>query len=369
MLEWVISSGVLIALIIALRFFLKGKISLRLQYTLWALVLLRLLVPVSFGSSGLSVMNAVERAAVDTSSFTSAAVRYVGGDTSALAVAELAPNAGMEEQAAQYEANRQEWQAEMDAARAETGITITVADILRYIWLSGAAVIALWLLASNLRLALKLKKSRRSIEVEGCQLPVYMSDEVDTPCLFGLLRPAIYMTTEATESATTLRHSIEHETTHYRHGDHIWSLLRGACLALHWYNPLVWWAAVLSRNDAELACDEATIKRIGENERAEYGRTLIGLTCEKRPALLITATTMTGSGRSIKERIKLIAKKPRMAAYTLIAVLLIAAVAAGCTFTGANDNPYALTSKLSIDEITSVSIWGDGGSASCQRMK
>lgn len=72
-----------------------------------------------------------------------------------------------------------------------------------------------------------------------------------------------------------LRHTVEHEITHFRHGDHFWSALRSVCIALHWYNPLVWWAAILSRNDAELACDEGTIRRIGEDARAEYGRTLI----------------------------------------------------------------------------------------------
>lgn len=74
---------------------------------------------------------------------------------------------------------------------------------------------------------------------------------------------------------------------------------------------------------------------MGESERASYGRTLIGLTCEKRPAVLLTATTMTGSGKSIKERIALIAKKPRMAAITLVVVVLLVAVVVGVTYTGA----------------------------------
>ena len=64
MLEWIISSSVLIAVVIALRFALKGKISLRLQYALWALVLVRLIIPFSFGSSSLSVMNSVEQSSV-----------------------------------------------------------------------------------------------------------------------------------------------------------------------------------------------------------------------------------------------------------------------------------------------------------------
>ena len=53
MVEWIVSSSVLIAVVILLRFVLKGKISLRLQYALWALVLVRLLVPVSFGDTAM----------------------------------------------------------------------------------------------------------------------------------------------------------------------------------------------------------------------------------------------------------------------------------------------------------------------------
>ena len=63
MIEWIVSSSVLIAVVILLRTLLKGKISLRLQYALWGLVLLRLLIPVSFGSTALSVTNAVPRSA------------------------------------------------------------------------------------------------------------------------------------------------------------------------------------------------------------------------------------------------------------------------------------------------------------------
>ena len=57
MTEWIISSSVLIVLVIALRFALGRRIGLRLRYALWALVLVRLLVPVSFGSSTVSVEN------------------------------------------------------------------------------------------------------------------------------------------------------------------------------------------------------------------------------------------------------------------------------------------------------------------------
>lgn len=133
----------------------------------------------------------------------------------------------------------------------------------------------------------------------------------------------------------TLTHSVGHELTHFRHGDHVWALLRCLCLVLHWYNPLVWLAAALSRRDAELACDEATIRRLGEAERAAYGRTLIGITCGSRPSLLRTATTMNCGKSGLKERISLIVKRPRTAAWALVILLLAAVFVTGCTFTGA----------------------------------
>lgn len=175
---------------------------------------------------------------------------------------------------------------------------------------------------------------------------VYVSDRIDTPCLFGLLKPAIYITYPVADDDKLLRHTLAHEATHFRHRDHVWALLRCVCLALHWYNPLVWWAAFLSRQDGELACDEGTIAQLGEGERAEYGRTLIGMTCQKKANVLITATTMNSGKSSLRERIVLIAKKPKMAVYTLIAVVLIAAVAVGCTFTGARQDRADAYEKL-----------------------
>lgn len=221
----------------------------------------------------------------------------------------------------------------------------TLAEIAKAIWIAGMVVLGGLFLFSNIQFSWKLKKCRIllgninelcSIKRKGLpELKVYQTDVVETPCLYGLLCPSIYVTEEVMEKNVSMQHVLEHELTHYRHRDYIWSLLRVVCLVLHWYNPLVWWASILSRNDAELACDEATIKRLGEQERASYGRTLIDLTCEKRSAILITATTMTGSKKSIKERIFLIAKNPKMRKSVLAGVILLAVLALIFTFTGA----------------------------------
>jgi len=224
-------------------------------------------------------------------------------------------------------------------------------------WGIGALILGLWLLGINARFAGNLRRSRRRLAIKKCPLPVYVTEAVPTPCLFGWFRPRIYVTKEAAADETALCHSLAHELTHYRHGDHLWAVLRGLCLILHWYNPLVWLAAVLSRWDGELCCDEATIRRLGEGERASYGRTLLAVTCQGQTNPLLTATSMTGNGQSIQERIRLLVKRPRTAAYTLAVVVVIAAVAAGCTFTGAQkgDSEVQITLAEGIDTPQAVS--------------
>lgn len=334
-MQWIVSSSVLILVVIALRYVLRGKLSLRMQYALWLLVLVRLLVPVSFGASDLSVMNAVpERAPTVQQGTDRQDIVGERNDAPANAGTVGIPAQSMNEA------------APPDLVQNVTTATVTAptvektdwARIAKTVWLAGAAALGLVFLAVNLRFGKKLRRSRERVEETDACLPVYESGETDTPCLFGVAKPSIYVTPDTRTEAETLRYALAHEQTHYRHGDNLWAVLRGVCLALHWYNPLVWWAAELSRRDAELACDEATIRRIGESERAAYGRTLIRMTCEKRPALLVTATMMTDSGKGLRERITLLVKKPKTAAYTAVAVLLIAGLSVACTFTGGREN-------------------------------
>ena len=331
MLEWIASSCALILAVLLLRRLLRGRIGPGLQYALWLLVLARLLLPVSFGAARVSVQNLVrdadERAA-------SRVVTYVNQTAPDPVPFEPAPAQSAPAQP-QYTQSAAAPQPQPEAPLTETARPVMLSDILRCAWYAGMSAMALWLIATNLAFRARLAKRARRIEYPGCKLPLYITEAVETPCLFGVLRPAIYITPEAASEPVTLAHSVEHELTHYRHGDHIWALLRCLCLVLHGYNPLVWLAAALSRRDAELACDEATIRRLGENERAAYGRTLIRISCERRATLLRTATTMNCGKRGLRERIALIAKRPKTAAYALVILILAAIAVTGCTFTGA----------------------------------
>ena len=341
MTEWILSSSILILIVIGLRTLFKGKISLRLQYAIWGLVLLRLLLPVSFGSSRISVENLSEtiqkqpavQAFSDAGNLNIPSQSYeeayhqVVQEYEAAGI-DVGSLQGSDLEALEYEA--------YDQMRGKR-LSEIAGEIALVIWVAGMALVGIAFVSTNIRFRSRILSSRHALEIQKNHLNVYATGEIDTPCLFGMKHPAIYVTCGVADNQTLLRHTLEHEATHYRHGDHIWAVLRCVCLAVHWYNPLVWWGAFLSQRDAELACDEATIQRLGEAERAEYGRTLIGMTCQKKANILVTATTMNSGKRGLRERIMLIAKKPKMALYTLLTVILVAAIAVGCTFTGAKN--------------------------------
>lgn len=328
MKAWIITSSVLILMVICLRTVLKGKISLKLQNALWLLVLVRLLIPVNPLSSSMSVLNAVPES--PRASVTEPAAKnalQAGG----AAVSQTPAPAAAAKKAVKSAVKTP------DAAPVSRSKAPSAAAIARMIWLCGAGVFALVLLTSNLRFRNRLRRTRKPLTVDGTNLSVYLACGLPSPCLFGLLHPAVYLPPEAAENPAALRHVLVHEDTHFRRGDNWWNLLRCAALALHWYNPLVWLAALLSRRDTELACDEAAVKRLGEDQRADYGRTLIAMASRAgKPAdLLCCATTMTSGKRGLRERITLLAKKPRTAAAAALCLLLAVCVATGCTFTGA----------------------------------
>lgn len=359
MIEWVVSSCILILAVIALWYLLRGRISLRLQYALWLLVLARLLIPVSFGSTDISVMSVVEKApavqAVESVREVDTIWQAHDGSVEGYPAGPLMPDTPVT--VAPSVTNDQ-------FSRMESALTLR--KLLLPVWRCGAAVTLLVFLSANLRFAGRLRKSRRPLAVEGAALAVYVAEERAVPCLFGLFRPAIYVTQATADDPVLLRHAVAHETTHFRHGDHVWALLRAVCLALHWWNPLVWWAAKLSRQDGELACDEATIRALGETERAAYGRTLIRMACGRGVSPLLTATAMDGGKTSLHERIVLLAKKPRTAALAAIALVLAAALCVGCTFTGAKKEELsgnlgsiaAMMAKLTTDDLSSESVNG-----------
>ena len=120
MTEWIVTSSVLILVVLGLRFALKGKLRLRLQYGLWALVLIRLLIPLSIASP-LSIMNFMPQPQV-----LDRTVGYRDYQLPDLAMPEIDPSLSPEEQQVQLEQNKITFEQEIEAAKKQTGTPVTV---------------------------------------------------------------------------------------------------------------------------------------------------------------------------------------------------------------------------------------------------
>ena len=346
-MELLITSSLLILAVLAARALLAGRISRRMQYALWGLVLLRLLLPVSLPQSRASVLNALPQTAqvsfagsgeiqnetlpipVDTEAQTGTAETAITGEMQA-GLAEITNNAASAPQ-------HPEW-------------SLNPAALLPVVWAAGALLTGGAMLWANLRFSLRLRRERCLLDITPERtggLPVYLCHDLASPCLHGLVHPAIYLNPEALKSPERLEFVLAHEKAHHRHKDHLWGALRCFVLAAYWFDPLVWWAAAVSKRDCELACDEAVTASMEEDRRRDYGRCLVELIPRRAPGTaLLAATSMSGTARSMRQRLKAIvtAKKPRRAAIALTlagAVLLTA-----CTFTGAREKTIASADEL-----------------------
>ena len=349
MKEILITSSVLILVLLVLRRLFRNTISRRAQYALWAVVLVRLLVPVSLPAVDFSILTVSEPVQ-------SAVVRRMEERPVYVRPVERAPISEYPmaydlEPGDQIPVKESSGYVVLDG----NGVTVTkyaekttAGEVLVWIWKAGAAAMACFFLLTNLRFWAFLRKNRKPFPTQARACPVYLCEGLPSPCLFGLFRPAIYLTPAAAADPASLRHVLAHEETHARHLDPLWSLLRGVCLSLYWFDPLVWAAAWCSKTDCELACDEGALGRLGDGQRLAYGQTLLSLIPVRRGPgnPLLAATTMTAGKRQLKERIVRIAENRKGAAVALVTAAALVAAVSACAFTGSKaEGPQALTGK------------------------
>lgn len=358
MVEWTIISTVLILTVLVIRRCCIGKIPHGLIYGLWFVVLVRLLVPVTPVESSFSILNFIPQWKV--SGFDEDVVKGNNEETKVnllekniyltdeLVRTSLAENVGDKGEQRQepvepfYFSNadvRQNFSADdgnySGNEMLKPAEKHTPASMLLYrIWFAGVIIMTLFFVTVNLRFYVRIRNS--AVFVKSCgKLRVYDTKEVISPCLFGIIMPAVYLDGSRIRSETMKEHILLHETIHYRHKDNLWAALRAVAVILHWYNPVVWYAAFVSEKDCELACDESVIKTLGEENRISYGETLLSMICQSRRIgnVMCTATTMVGTKKGIKERIKSVALKTRFSKAAFMFLAIVVCFAAACTFT------------------------------------
>lgn len=363
MKEILITATVLILCVLLIRQIFRGKISSRLQYALWFLVALRLVIPVS--------------AQFDLGPFSRFRLMDLVEEESG--ITERLEETIRLEEPIQMSVNSKsilfrlfttdEIRETLEGMPADGPTSVFMAgtlgfsrlDVLWFLWGFGALIVGVWILAANMAFSRRLRKTRQPFalpeEMKRGRLPAfYLAEGISSPCLYGFPgREAVYLTADVAGDADRLRHVVVHELVHKKHGDSFWALLRSVLVTVYWFHPLVWVAAACSKRDCELACDEAALAMLGEEERISYGETLLSIITRKGRVtdLICTATTMTGSGKSVKERIQFIAREPKVFYAAVAGALFL--IAAVCLFVFTKDTRFQ---GITVDRQEGLTVTG-----------
>ena len=221
-------------------------------------------------------------------------------------------------------------------------------NIYSVLWLAGMAALLVHALVSAGKLKRKLATAILLRD------NIYESEFVDSPFVFGVVKPNIYLPMHMDEG--TAAYVIAHERAHLARRDHWWKVLGYLVLALHWFNPLVWVAYILFCRDIELACDEKVVKGLDGAARADYSQALLSCAAPKRA---VAACPLAFGEGNIKTRVKSALHYKKPAFWVAAAAVLAVVIVAVCFLTNPRSERGSLVwaQKLNAADVASIELY------------
>ena len=221
-------------------------------------------------------------------------------------------------------------------------------NIYSVLWLAGMAALLVHALVSAGKLKRKLATAILLRD------NIYESEFVDSPFVFGVVKPNIYLPMHMDEG--TAAYVIAHERAHLARRDHWWKVLGYLVLALHWFNPLVWVAYILFCRDIELACDEKVVKGLNGAARADYSQALLSCAAPKRA---VAACPLAFGEGNIKTRVKSALHYKKPAFWVAAAAVLAVVIVAVCFLTNPKSERGSLVwaQKLNAADVASIELY------------
>lgn len=221
-------------------------------------------------------------------------------------------------------------------------------NIYSILWLAGMAALLVHALVSAGKLKRKLATAILLRD------NIYESEFVDSPFVFGVVKPNIYLPMHMDEG--TAAYVIAHECAHLARRDHWWKVLGYLVLALHWFNPLVWVAYILFCRDIELACDEKVVRGLDGAARADYSQALLSCAAPKRA---VAACPLAFGEGNIKTRVKSALHYKKPAFWVAAAAVLAVVIVAVCFLTNPRSERGSLVwaQKLNAADVASIELY------------
>ncbi len=209
--------------------------------------------------------------------------------------------------------------------------------VLAFLWLAGAAAMLLYMFFSFLALRIRLREAVK--DEEDC----YLSDKVESPFIFGIVNPRIYLPTALSDEDKG--HVLAHERAHLKRKDHLIKPFAFFLLSFYWFNPLLWLAYLLLCRDIEAACDEKVIRHLDAEGKKGYSSALLHCSIGKKGRRTLSACPLAFGETGVKSRIKSVLSYKKPALWVLIGALLISLLLTGCLLTDPRDKDFSVSGE------------------------
>ncbi len=336
--SWQASLLAIIVLVVQWTF--QKKLAARWRHALWLVVVTRLLLPVSPGSA-LSIFNYLPLANhVSQSSMPADAplIKQTSPPEAKAPAAFATIPSGPIQLPAQAIA--------LNSAKPGLSASVTPRGLLLYgeiFWIAGVLMLALRMAGQNIVFARRLRSAKTLSDpaiiavFNQCQagfgirraVRLAETDAVASPALHGLFHPALLLPKAllATFSPRELRYIFLHELAHVRRHDMAVHWLATALKALHWFNPVLWFAFRRMAADRELACDELALEHAREQECRPYGETIVKLLeqCARQEPLTGLLGILEDKDQMVR-RISMITNFKPHSRWSCLALLLLPAL-------------------------------------------
>lgn len=336
--------------VLLVRFVFKKHLSALMQYALWAVVVIRLLIPISYTAewSPVNLIQNLKSAqpliqTVDTANATSpsAIPQLPDQNTDSYAdIWESAPTAAFNADPA----------PDTVLTPAAPPLEIDLTAVVVYVWLAGILLYGTWLGLNTFKLKTKIRRCTTSKAPQWMQLcfvqckdalgikrdiPLILQGGLPTPAIMGIFKPVLILpdTLIRDNNPEQMRHIFTHELMHYKRKDlpAIWGL--NILNAAYWFNPLVWLCCRLICRDMETACDHMVVQSLGSDQRREYIQTILKFSETQSNMRTREAMSLNDGCTRMQKRIRGMYMKKKTKPAIRTAVLALALVMAFAAFT------------------------------------
>lgn len=328
-----ITASYVFAFVFVLRLLLK-RAPKWISYTLWSVLLFRLVCPVSF-SSAFSILRSIGAPAAESGS-----VAYIPSNIGTM----TAPTVNVGISSLSEAINGALPAATSVASANPLQIWIFIGAC---VWLAGIAVMLIYSAVSYIRLRRRMSDATLLFD------NVFETDVIATPFVCGFMKPKIYLPVGLSESEH--ESVLLHERTHIARCDHLIKPLAFLVLSVYWFHPLVWLAFVLLSRDMEMSCDERVIKALSDEQKSGYSSALLHLAV-RRPILAGSPLAFGESGA--KGRIKNILNYRKPSFWVVLIAAVAATVVGVCLLANPSDrSPYKWAKSLTVDNAAEAYVW------------